>query len=56
MFAAGLSGFAENKKYTWRTVDTVTGDERCAAAGGASRLPELDATSAHAATRSSRCE
>jgi hypothetical protein len=30
MFAAGLSGFAQIKKYTWRTVDTVAGDERCA--------------------------
>jgi hypothetical protein len=30
MFAAGLSGLAEIKEYTRRTVDTMTGDERCA--------------------------
>jgi hypothetical protein len=29
MFAAGLSGLAEIKEYTRRTIDTMTGDERC---------------------------
>lgn len=57
MFAAALAGFAKIKKYTWRTVDTVTGDEGMrGSVGGASRLPELDAISAHSARRSSRCE